>query len=85
MALYQSQLRSHSANLLEAELLVMKSAFTGAAPAGKIGMFELADKGTLLLDEIGEMTMELQSKLLRVIQYKEITKSSGRKSPLNLM
>lgn len=72
------------ANLLEAELFgYEKGAFTGAAPAGKIGMFELADKGTLLLDEIGEMTMELQSKLLRVIQYKEITKIGGRK-PIKL-
>lgn len=68
------------ANLLEAELFgYEKGAFTGASPMGKIGMFELADKGTLLLDEIGEMTMELQSKLLRVIQHKEVIKLGGRK------
>lgn len=68
------------ANLLEAELFgYEKGAFTGASPSGKIGMFELADKGTLLLDEIGEMTMELQSKLLRIIQHKEVTKIGGRK------
>jgi len=69
------------ANLLESELFgYEKGAFTGASPSGKIGMFELADNGTLLLDEIGEMTMDLQSKLLRVIQHKEVTKIGGRKS-----
>lgn len=68
------------ANLLEAELFgYEKGAFTGASTSGKIGMFELADKGTLLLDEIGEMTMELQSKLLRVIQHKEVTRIGGRR------
>ena len=56
-------------NLLEAELFgYEKSAFTGANPKEKIGMFELADKGTLLIDEIGEMSIELQLKLLRAIQ-----------------
>ncbi|HEY3425636.1 MAG TPA: sigma 54-interacting transcriptional regulator [Negativicutes bacterium] len=69
------------ANLLEAELFgYAKGAFTGATNSGKVGMFELADKGTLLLDEIGEMPMELQSKLLRVIQHKEITRIGGTKS-----
>jgi len=67
-------------NLLEAELFgYEKGAFTGASVSGKMGMFELADKGTLLLDEIGEMTMELQSKLLRVIQHKEVTRIGGRR------
>lgn len=66
------------ANLLEAELFgYEKGAFTGANPGGKIGMFELADKGTLLLDEIGEMSIELQSKLLRAIQNKEIMRIGG--------
>ena len=68
------------ANLLEAELFgYAKGAFTGATNSGKVGMFELADKGTLLLDEIGEMPMELQSKLLRVIQHKEVTRIGGTK------
>ncbi|MDT8901476.1 sigma-54 interaction domain-containing protein [Anaeroselena agilis] len=66
------------ANLLEAELFgYEKGAFTGAAGTGRLGLFELADKGTLLLDEIGDMPLELQSKLLRVIQHKEITRIGG--------
>ncbi len=68
------------ANLLEAELFgYEKGAFTGAVGTGKLGMFELADKGTLLLDEIGDMPLELQSKLLRMIQHKEITRIGGAK------
>lgn len=66
------------ANLLEAELFgYEKGAFTGAVQTGKMGLFELADKGTLLLDEIGEMSMDLQSKLLRVIQHREFTRIGG--------
>ncbi len=66
------------ANLLEAELFgYEKGAFTGAVASGRMGLFELADKGTLLLDEIGEMPLELQSKLLRVIQHKELTRIGG--------
>jgi len=69
------------ANLLEAELFgYAKGAFTGATTGGKVGLFELADKGTFLLDEIGEMPMELQSKLLRVIQHKELTRIGGSKT-----
>ncbi|WP_413378074.1 sigma-54 interaction domain-containing protein [Alkalihalobacillus sp. 1P02AB] len=72
------------ANLLESELFgYEKGSFTGAGTKGKIGMFELADKGTLLLDEIGEMPIELQSKLLRVIQEKEVTRVGGNK-PIKL-
>lgn len=67
-------------NLLEAELFgYEKGAFTGAAGTGRLGLFELADKGTLLLDEIGDMPLELQSKLLRVIQHKEIARIGGTK------
>jgi formate hydrogenlyase transcriptional activator len=56
------------ANLIESELFGReKGAFTGA-DARQIGRFELADGGTIFLDEIGEMPLELQSKLLRVIQ-----------------
>ncbi len=74
------------ANLLEAELFgYEKGAFTGAAPTGRIGLFELADHGMILLDEIGEMPLELQSKLLRVIQHKEVTRIGGRKpTPLDV-
>lgn len=72
------------ATLLEAELFgYEKGAYTGAATSGKMGLFELADKGTLLLDEIGDMPIELQSKLLRVIQYKEIVRIGGTK-PIKL-
>lgn len=68
------------APLLEAELFgYEKGAFTGAAAGGKMGLFELADKGTLLLDEIGDMPQELQCKLLRVLQEKEIVRVGGTK------
>lgn len=72
------------AALLEAELFgYEKGAFTGAVSSGKLGLFELADKGMLLLDEIGDMPLELQSKLLRFIQHKEITHIGGR-TPITL-
>jgi len=59
-------------NLLESELFgYEKGAFTGAA-ARKPGKFELADKGTILLDEVTEMDLRLQAKLLRVLQEREI-------------
>jgi len=60
-----------SPSLIESELFGHeKGAFTGAA-AKKLGRFELADSGTLLLDEIGELPLDLQSKLLRVLQEGE--------------
>ena len=62
-------------NLLESELFgYSPGAFTGAHKNGKPGLFEMAHLGTLLLDEIGEMPMSLQAKLLRVIQEKECTR-----------
>ncbi len=64
-------------NLLESELLGHeKGAFTGAL-ALKKGRFELADTGTLFLDEIGELPLELQSKLLRVLQEQQFERLGG--------
>jgi transcriptional regulator with PAS, ATPase and Fis domain len=66
------------AQLLEAELFGYdEGAFTGAKKGGKKGKFELANKGTILLDEIGDMPIEMQVKLLRVIQEKEIERVGG--------
>ncbi|HOD35804.1 MAG TPA: sigma-54 dependent transcriptional regulator [Syntrophales bacterium] len=66
------------ANLLESEMFgYEKGAFTGAA-LRRVGKFELADGGTLLLDEISEMDMQLQAKLLRAIQESEIDRLGGK-------
>ena len=66
--------------LLESELFGYEpGAFSGALKNGKIGKFQLADNGTILLDEIGEMPLILQSKLLRILQEKEIEKIGGLK------
>ncbi|HAP31629.1 MAG TPA: AAA family ATPase, partial [Firmicutes bacterium] len=60
-------------NLLESELFgYMDGAFTGARKGGKVGIFEYCNNGSVLLDEIGEMSLGLQVKLLRVIQEQEI-------------
>lgn len=60
-------------DLIESELFgYEKGAFTGANQKGKVGKFELADKGVLFLDEISTMPLAMQSKLLRVLQEKEI-------------
>jgi DNA-binding NtrC family response regulator len=68
------------ANLIESELFGReKGAFTGSHER-QMGRFELADNGTLFLDEIGEMPMELQTKLLRVIQDGEFERLGGPKT-----
>lgn len=68
------------ANLIESELFGFeKGAFTDAN-ATKIGLFEMANGGTLFLDEIGEMPYEIQAKLLRALQEKEITRLGSTKS-----
>ena len=65
------------ANLIESELFGHeRGSFTGAMDR-RIGRFELADKSTLFLDEIGEMPLELQVKLLRALQEKEIERIGG--------
>ena len=64
--------------LLEAELFgYEKGAFTGAATTGKVGLFEATDGGTIFLDEIGEMGINLQAKLLRVLQEQNFRKVGG--------
>jgi len=66
--------------LLESELFGHeKGAFTGAE-AKKLGKFELADKGTIFLDEIGEMALSLQAKIMRIIQEGEIERVGGVKT-----
>ncbi len=65
-------------DLIESELFgYEEGAFTGAKKGGKIGLFELADGGTIFLDEIGDVSPKLQTKLLRVLQEKEIMMLGG--------
>ncbi len=65
-------------NLLESELFgYEEGAFTGAKKGGRAGLFEKAHRGVLFLDEIGEISLELQAKLLRVIEEKEIMRVGG--------
>ncbi|MFW2501781.1 sigma 54-interacting transcriptional regulator [Clostridium diolis] len=65
-------------DLLESELFGYESgAFTGAKKEGKIGKFEIANEGTIFLDEIGDMPLHMQVKLLRVIQEREVEKVGG--------
>lgn len=72
--------------LMESELFgYEEGAFTGARRGGKPGKFELANDGTIFLDEIGEMPVDMQVKLLRVIQEGKITRVGGEKEiPINV-
>lgn len=65
-------------SLLESELFgYEEGSFTGARKGGKPGLFELAHMGTLFLDEIGEMPLSLQSRLLRIIQERQVMRLGG--------
>jgi len=67
-------------SLIESELFgYEKGAFTGAKNEGKIGLFEVTNNGTLFLDEIGELPLEMQSKLLRVLENGEFRRVGGNK------
>lgn len=67
-----------SASLIESELFgYEKGSFTGASASGKAGFFEAADNGILFLDEIGEISMDMQVKLLRVLQENEFFRIGG--------
>lgn len=68
-------------SLLESELFgYVKGAFTGADNSGRMGKFELANTGVIFLDEIGDMPLYLQAKILRVIQEKKIERIGSNKS-----
>jgi len=66
--------------LLESELFgYVEGSFTGAKKGGMIGKFELADKGSIFLDEIGDMPLGMQAKILRVLQEREVDRIGGPK------
>ncbi|MGA5691682.1 sigma-54 interaction domain-containing protein [Cytobacillus pseudoceanisediminis] len=67
-------------SLLESELFgYEEGSFTGARKGGKAGLFEMAHKGTIFLDEIGELPLLLQARLLRVLQEREVMRIGGSK------
>jgi PAS domain S-box-containing protein len=76
-------------SLLESELFgYKKGAFTGANSSGKTGLIEMASKGTLLLDEIGELPLQLQSKLLHFLQnktYRSVGDTAAKKADVRVL
>lgn len=90
-AIYESSLISHKPfikvncgaipyNLCESEFFgYEKGAFTGASKEGKMGLFEAANQGTIFLDEIGELHLDMQAKLLRVLQEHSFYRVGGTK------
>ena len=75
-----------SEDLVESELFgYEEGAFTGAKKGGKIGIFEQANEGTIFLDEIGDISLKIQTRLLRVLQEKEIRRVGGSENiPINV-
>lgn len=73
-------------NLIESELFgYEEGTFTGARKGGQAGKFEIADGGTIFLDEIGDMSLNVQSKLLRVIQEKKVSRiGSAHERPVDI-
>lgn len=72
-------------SLVESELFgYEEGAFTGAQHGGKIGLFEMADKGTIFLDEVDQLPYHIQPKLLRVLQEKEVTPIGGKTKPVGI-
>ena len=73
-------------SLMESELFGYEAgAFTGASKSGKAGLFEMAHQGTIFLDEVSEIPLTLQSRLLRVIQEREVRRiGAGRVVPINV-
>ena len=69
------------ASLIESELFgYEKGAFTGASKEGKMGVFESTDKGTVFLDEVGDLPLEMQVHLLRVLQEMQVRRVGGVRS-----
>ena len=67
-------------NLVESELFgYEKGSFTGARQEGKMGLLEVADQGTIFLDEVGELPLEIQVKLLRALETRTVTRVGGSK------
>ena len=72
-------------NLLESELFgYERGAFTGASDKGKAGKFEMANGGTIFLDEIGDMPLHLQVKILHVLQNMRFEKVGGNKTVIRV-
>ena len=73
-------------HLLESELFgYVEGAFTGAAKGGKMGLFEIAHKGTIFLDEIGDLNKDLQAKLLRILEERQVMRlGSDKVIPINI-